>query len=670
MSTNKSGRDRLRLGIASVAFLVLAITACQVTIPPGTVGNSEPITLSVGLGSTGIFNITIGAPVSNSARITNLNPPSSPPEVATLRLSASDIAVTPLDSAQDIGTREAISGTFVMRFRIADSDASDPCESGVDAGTFTATVADNDVGLDTAFHILPDAALASLMTGAFTLCIEVEGNFSGTVVVSEIAFGFNDPEALPDGDGGGQGEDEPADPDGNDNPPSDGDNDNEGNDGDPPVSDPPLDDPPSDDPPSDDPPPDDPPSDDPPPDDGPEFGLTYTNLTDDADQDPDSGFDTFNEYGTVSGDGTVIAYLSNVDLTGESDDVANAEVMVLRGGTKVQVTHTTSITNTAGNTYDVTNYSPFVSGDGSVVVFGSDGDLLGSGVIGAEQIYAYDVEAASLTQLSALDTPAGGIATDTAGGPRVSADGQVIVWVENDTECPTFGCPSESRLRAADPQGNNLMSVVFTSELSFSDYALSADGTTIAFVSSGDPAGSNPNGLNQLFLMGVPSAAVTQVSALTTGASAWTPSYAAPGLSPNGSLIAVWTNDPAATDSEGFVLALVGATGGVQSILARQGVDFPAGDDALGRPRITPDGRFVAFSTRWSFAYTQRNFRADVVGGTLKEVGIGTRTVSPTITDDGSTLIIAGSGYEFYPEQLTGGNPDGNSEIWSARITD
>ncbi|RJP35431.1 MAG: hypothetical protein C4547_09510 [Phycisphaerales bacterium] len=394
----------------------------------------------------------------------------------------------------------------------------------------------------------------------------------------------------------------------------------------------------------------------------------YTNLTGDTDQDPDKGTDTYNEYGTVSGDGTVIAYLSNVDLTGESDGVPNAEVVVMVGGAKRQVTQTTSITNTSDNTYDVTNYSPFVSGDGSVVVFGSDGDLLDTGATGTEQIYAYDVGGGALTQLSGLDTLAGGITKDTAGGPRVSADGRVVVWIENDAECPTFGCAVETRLRATDAQGNPQMSVVFADELSFSDYALSADGATIAFISNRNPVGSNPDGRNQLFLMSVPSGAVTQVSTLSAGGSTWSASYQAPGLGRDGALIAVWTNDPAVTDSEDYVLALLGASGGLQSILARQRVDFPAGDDALGRPRITPDGRFVSFSTRWSFAYTQRNFRANVGAGTLKDVGIGARTVSPTITDDGTTLIIAGTGFEFYPDQTDDKNPDGNSEIWSVRV--
>lgn len=680
-----TGQKRtLRLAVASVSVLLAGIIACQVTIPPGTAGNAEPITVSFGLGPTGIFNITVGTPVSHSAQVTGMDAPQSQPDIATLRIDPSDIVVTPIASAQDLGADGRINGSFEVRFRLAGAEASDPCAEGVSAGTFHATVEDGAVRLDAPFNVLSDTALAIVMRGSFTICVEVEGDFTGVVVLSEVSFGFNDPEASADettggddsgptvdefGDGGDGGTTDGPDPDqdgslgdgtggdaideeptdeesGNGESPPDG----EGgiDDGDLPADDPPADE-------------------DPPVDDEPDYGLVYANLTNDADQDPDSSFDAYNEYGTISGDGTVIAYLSNVDRTGESDDVPNAEVMVMVNGVKTQVTQTTSITNTSDNTYDVTNFTPFVSADGSVVVFGSDGDLLGSGATGAEQIYAYDVASGLLTQLSALDTPAGGVTSDTVGGPRISANGQVIVWIENDAECAYFGCAVETRLRAADPQGNIIMSMVLSSDFSFTDYALSGDGTTIALISDHDPVGLNADGRNQLFLMSVPGGAVSQLSTLASGGS-WLPSYSTPALNRDASVIAVWTNDPTVADSEDYVLALFDTSGNLLSILARQRDDFPAGDDSFGRPRFTPDGRFVSFHTRWSFAYTQRNFRADVTNGTLKGVGIGARTVSPTITDDGRIMILAGTGDGFYPDQLLDKNSDGTSEIWSVLI--
>lgn len=71
MSVNACRNVRRYLVMGTVAAILFSATGCQVTIPAGMVGNAEPIVVSIGLGQTGIFNVTIGTPVSNSVRVTD-----------------------------------------------------------------------------------------------------------------------------------------------------------------------------------------------------------------------------------------------------------------------------------------------------------------------------------------------------------------------------------------------------------------------------------------------------------------------------------------------------------------------------------------------------------------------------------------------------------------------
>jgi len=664
MMSRCRGSKGIRLAGSTVVFAGL-MAACTVTVGPAVPGSQGPLIITFRLGGTGIFSISAGVPASNQAIISGLQTPSKTPDAAVLRLEPSDITVTPLPAGQDVGTGDPVSGSVTVSFRLGASNTSNPCAAGVDLGSVSGTVADGQVALTQSTLTLPSAAVGFAATGAFTLCITVAGDFPGVVVISNLTIEFN-----PVGDDSSTG---------NDNtfaPPDDNTNDNggdvNGNDNaDDAVNDN-VDDGTTDDDPNDDPANgndnvsnDDDPNDDVPVDDGTGSRLTYLNLTNDQDQNPDSGFDTRNSYANMSDSGGVIAYLSDVDTTGEGGQTPNDEVVVLVGSTKVQVSQTTEVTNGAGNTYDVSNWGPVVSADGAVVVFGSDGDLVNAGPTATDQTYLYEVATGQLRQLSSLDTPSAGIQRDWVGYPRVGGD--AVAWIENDTECPTFGCGQQQRLRVTDRFGSDLLTVVFDGDLFFDDYALSGDGETIVFVSNRDPVGLNGGGYTQLFTMGVGGGSVSQKSSLTTSAAGWTPRYQRPAISPTGDRFAVWTNDPAITTSAEPVLALLDSSGGLIRVLARAGVDFSSGEDDTGRPRFSADGAYLVFATSWTFGYTQRNFRAATDGSELLEIGIGYKSIGPSTTSDGAEVVIVGTGSQFFPDQ-TPQNDDWTDEVWLVTI--
>jgi hypothetical protein len=171
----------------------------------------------------------------------------------------------------------------------------------------------------------------------------------------------------------------------------------------------------------------------------------------------------------------------------------------------------------------------------------------------------------------------------------------------------------------------------------------------------------------QLFTMGVGGGSVSQKSSISSSAAGWTPRYGRPAMSPNGDRIAVWTNDPTMASSAEVVLALLDSSGGLIRVLARAGVDFSSGEDDVGRPRFSADGAYVSFATSWSFGYTQRNFRAATDGSDLLDLGVGYKSFGPSMTSDGSEVVIVGTGSQFYPDQ-TFQNDDWTDEIWLVTI--
>ena len=673
MKSRRCDLNAIRLASWAAAFAVI-VTACTVTVGPALTGTGEPVVITFGLGGTGVFTISAGVPVSNEALISGLQAPSKTPEVAVLRIQPSDITVTPLSGGQDLATGNSVSGAFTVSLRMAAASSASPCADGVSLGSLSGTVTNGQVTLIGSTLSLPAQAVGFAATGAFTLCITVQTDFSAVVVISNLTVVFN-PGAndLPsDNDNGAppvdNANDNASDDDGLDNgntndnvndvvndnvddvPNDDGSNDNSTNTNDNST----IDEPPADNA-----------NDNTSTDDTPVSRLTYVNVTNDLDQNPDSGFDARDSDATINDGGNVIAYRSNIDTTGEGGATPNAEIMVLLGSTKVQVTQTTDVTNTAGNTYEATNWGPVVSSDGAIVAFGSDGDLVGVGPTSSEQLYVYEVTTGQTRQLSTLDTAHGGIQYDWVGYPRVG--GNAVAWIENDTECPTFGCAQQRRFRVTGRTGGELLTLVFDENLTFDDYALAGDGETIVFVSGSNPVGQNANGYTQLFTMAVGGGSITQVSSLSSSSAGWTPAYRRPAMSPNGDQIAVWTNDPTIASSAEVVLALLNSSGSLIRVLARAGVDFPSGDDDTGRARFSANGAYLAFATSWSFAYTQRNFRAAVDGTDLLDLGIGYKSIGPSLTADGSTAVICGVGNAFYPDQ-TAQNADWTDEVWLVNI--
>jgi hypothetical protein len=87
-------------------------------------------------------------------------------------------------------------GTINVAVKIGAASETDPCATGASVGTFRITAKDGEISLDTSKLDLPLSVYTKVLTGSFTLCLEVSGDFDATITIAEmgIEFGPSEPE--------------------------------------------------------------------------------------------------------------------------------------------------------------------------------------------------------------------------------------------------------------------------------------------------------------------------------------------------------------------------------------------------------------------------------------------------------------------------------------------
>ncbi|RMG42578.1 MAG: hypothetical protein D6718_13730 [Acidobacteria bacterium] len=188
---------------------------------------------------------------------------------------------------------------------------------------------------------------------------------------------------------------------------------------------------------------------------------------------------------SIAGDDTTVAFSSTADPLGTNAD-GSEEIFVIRtDGTGLrQLTDGPAGTNSA---------RPAIARGGSLIVFDSDADLVGSNPQGARQIYAVAPDGTGLVQLTAA--PAG----TAARAPRVDAAGS---WVVFESDADLLGANPDGgyevfRVRS-DGSGLEQLSAVDAGDARHPD--ISDDGARVAYDATGDPLGTNPEGNSEIYL--------------------------------------------------------------------------------------------------------------------------------------------------------------------------
>ncbi|MGB7293423.1 MAG: hypothetical protein WBD99_14705 [Thermodesulfobacteriota bacterium] len=196
---------------------------------------------------------------------------------------------------------------------------------------------------------------------------------------------------------------------------------------------------------------------------------------------------------SINSDGTRIAFDSLFDFTGDNAD-NNNEIFLFDANTMMftQITDTT-----AGNTR-----TPSINSDGTRIAFRSGADLTGENPDGNDEIFLFDTNSMVVSQItdSTGDLSFGG-QTPNNGNPSINSDGTRIAFESNRDLSAEDMFGTDIYLFDAD----SMMLTQITKNDDFGNQAninpsISSDGSRIAFQSTGDPLGENPDHNFEIFL--------------------------------------------------------------------------------------------------------------------------------------------------------------------------
>ncbi len=200
--------------------------------------------------------------------------------------------------------------------------------------------------------------------------------------------------------------------------------------------------------------------------------LTYTRVTSASDANRDSRDPSLN------GDGTVVAFYGNSDLLNEGIADGQWEIWLYDTAT---LTFTRVTSDPDANRY---SYDPSLSGDGTVVAFTSDSDLLDEGrPEAAYEIWLYDTATLTFTRVTSASH-----ANRDSEEPSLSGDGTVVAF-KSDSDLLNEGRPETVyEIWLYDTATMTFTRVTSASHAIRDSWypSLNGDGTVVAFHSDSD----------------------------------------------------------------------------------------------------------------------------------------------------------------------------------------
>jgi Tol biopolymer transport system component len=206
----------------------------------------------------------------------------------------------------------------------------------------------------------------------------------------------------------------------------------------------------------------------------------------------------------INYDGTRIAFSSAIDVTGENAD-RNSEIFLMdvSSGTFTQIT----------DTVGATSFTPAMNDDGTRIAFRSTADLTGQNADGNTEIFLFDTATGVFTQVTRT------LAAATVGQPAISGSGTRIVFTSRDnlTGMNTNG---NDEIFLFDATAGTLTQITQTVGAANIFATIDGEGTRIAFESTADLTGGNPDHNGEAFVFDASSGTFTQVTDTVSGASA------------------------------------------------------------------------------------------------------------------------------------------------------
>lgn len=357
----------------------------------------------------------------------------------------------------------------------------------------------------------------------------------------------------------------------------------------------------------------------------------------------------------INGAGTIAVYASDENPLGSNPaGIMQIYSIVAGNPTPVQIT-----TDTADGFFAIRDFD--VDDSGSQVVFISNQDLTGNNPTNATNIFLAATDGSTISQVTAL-------AAGAAVNPRISGDGTTVVFAS--TNDLTGGNPlNASQIFKIDADGNNLTQVTLGST-SADALAFSDNGSRIVWEDRSDPFGTNADGSIEVFAI---DSTGTNHMQLTTSIGDST----MPRISDDGAFVVFTSAAEFTPGSNADALPEVYVVRGDGTGLVRitNEIDQPSGADFNGAPGmdISGNGQWVVFAS-WADilgintdnTYTLYWASADgtqvqqLLRDETKPVGVSSRFATlPLISNDGSTIVFEGLA------QYSTGAPAGGHKIYS-----
>ena len=315
--------------------------------------------------------------------------------------------------------------------------------------------------------------------------------------------------------------------------------------------------------------------------------------------------------GRISGDGSTLVWVDTADPLGTNPD-GRTQLFAknFASGNITQLTLGSESFSYATREWDV-------SDNGELVVFVSRLNIAGVNPNLEANVFLASTSGAATTQVTRIDA-----STGTVRHPQI-ADNGVIVFASAD-DLTGDNLTGSTQIFSINSNGDNLAQVT-TGDLGVDDLALADNGNRVAFASSRNPFGSNVPSTEEIFVIDIDGANLTQLTETALDSEI-------PRISDDGSKVA-------------FVSS----------------ADHAAGLNTDGTTEV-----FVAEADGSAIAQVSNN--ASRASGTY--TGIGTNAITPTnpLTGRGSFDISGDGNTVVYGSRAdhTGDNPDGDHTIFAA----
>lgn len=341
---------------------------------------------------------------------------------------------------------------------------------------------------------------------------------------------------------------------------------------------------------------------------------------------------------SITDNGRRIAFRSLARLASGADPGSDAFVVESDGSGLKKLTGSQLVTR-----------APVISGDGSVVVFVSNGNPTGTNADGGTELFATDPDGSSVTQITNTGLSAIRAPSPSSNGSRIAftAAGDLLQdGSNNDGSREVF---------VIDADGSNLVQITRGPLGTVSRFPdISANGNRVVFSSNANPSGGNADGSSEIFIAESDGSGTPEQLTDAVAGQSLRPSIADDGL--------VAFQSSANLDGDnidaGFEVFVVDSNGGP----ARQITSATAEDST--RPVIAATGSRIAFQSSANFTGNNRDgsfeiFIAQSDGSDIDQLtDSGLDSTRPAISADGDRVAFQSRA------NLTGNNPGGNIEIF------